>query len=70
MIVIRLREDSEMLDEVVVVGYGQQKKESVVGAITQTKGEVLQRAGGVLKKSRRLSSVAPVRGTTVRRWYW
>lgn len=47
MIVIRLREDSEMLDEVVVVGYGQQKKESVVGAITQTKGEVLQRAGGV-----------------------
>ena len=47
MIVIRLREDSEMLEEVVVVGYGQQKKESVVGAITQTKGEVLQRAGGV-----------------------
>ena len=47
MIVIRMREDSEMLDEVVVVGYGQQKKESVVGAITQTKGEVLQRAGGV-----------------------
>ena len=47
MIVVRLREDSEMLEEVVVVGYGQQKKESVVGAITQTKGEVLQRAGGV-----------------------
>lgn len=47
VIVVNLREDSEMLEEVVVVGYGQQKKESVVGAITQTKGEVLQRAGGV-----------------------
>ena len=47
MIVVTLREDSEMLDEVVIVGYGQQKKESVVGAITQTKGEVLERAGGV-----------------------
>lgn len=35
------------LDETIVVGYGQQKKESVVGAITQTKGEVLERAGGV-----------------------
>lgn len=47
MVVVTLREDSEILDEVVVVGYGQQKKASVVGAITQTKGEVLQRAGGV-----------------------
>ena len=47
MIMINLREDTEVLEEVVVVGYGQQKKESVVGAITQTKGEVLQRAGGV-----------------------
>ncbi len=47
MIVVVLREDSEMLEEVVVVGYGQQKKASVVGAITQTKGEVLERSGGV-----------------------
>lgn len=37
----------ESLDEVVVVGYGQQKKASVVGAITQTTGETLERAGGV-----------------------
>ncbi len=35
------------LDEVVVVGYGQQKKTSVVGAITQTSGATLARAGGV-----------------------
>lgn len=47
MIVVVLREDSEVLEEVVVVGYGQQKKASVVGAITQTKGEVLERSGGV-----------------------
>ncbi|MBN1926371.1 MAG: TonB-dependent receptor [Prolixibacteraceae bacterium] len=33
--------------ETIVVGYGQQRKESVVGAISQTKGEVLERAGGV-----------------------
>lgn len=33
--VIVLKEDSEMLEEVVVVGYGTQKKESVVGAISQ-----------------------------------
>jgi TonB-linked SusC/RagA family outer membrane protein len=39
--------DTEILDEVVVVGYGQQKKASVVGAITQTTGKVLERAGGV-----------------------
>lgn len=47
MIVVNLREDSEMLDEVVVVGYGQQKKASVVGAITQTSGKVLERAAGI-----------------------
>ncbi len=39
--------DNQQLGEVVVVGYGQQKKASVVGAITQTTGETLQRAGGV-----------------------
>lgn len=42
-----LSEDSQLLDEVVVVGYGQQKKQSVIGAITQTSGATLERAGGV-----------------------
>jgi TonB-dependent SusC/RagA subfamily outer membrane receptor len=42
-----LEDDNAELSEVVVVGYGQQKKASVVGAITQTSGEVLKRAGGV-----------------------
>lgn len=42
-----LKDDQSELNEVVVVGYGKQKKESVVGAITQVKGEVLERTGGV-----------------------
>ena len=44
---ITLASSNNILDDVVVVGYGQQKKVSVVGAITQTSGEVLERAGGV-----------------------
>ena len=44
---IVLEEDVTALDEVVVVGYGQQKKASVVGSITQTTGEVLERAAGI-----------------------
>lgn len=43
---ITLSEDTE-LEEVIVVGYGQQKKASVVGAITQTTGAVLERAAGI-----------------------
>lgn len=44
---VTLLTNTTQLDEVVVVGYGQQKKASVVGAITQTTGETLKRAGGV-----------------------
>lgn len=40
-----LREDSEMLDDVVVVGYGTQRKESVVGAIAQVNGSALVETG-------------------------
>ena len=40
-------EDDNAIGEVVVVGYGQQKKASVVGAITQTTGKVLERAAGI-----------------------
>jgi Outer membrane receptor for ferrienterochelin and colicins len=36
-----LKEDTELLDEVVVVGYGAQKKESVVGAISQVSSKEL-----------------------------
>ena len=44
---VTLESSSVQLEETVVVGYGQQKKESVVGAITQTTGEVLQRSAGI-----------------------
>lgn len=40
-----MREDSMVLEDVVVVGYGVQKKESVVGAISQVQGESLVDAG-------------------------
>lgn len=43
---VKLEDDNQM-QEVIVVGYGQQKKASVVGAITQTTGEVLERAAGI-----------------------
>ncbi len=46
-ITVTLKESSVELGETVIVGYGQQKKESVVGAITQTTGEVLQRSAGI-----------------------
>ena len=36
-----LEEDSELLDEVVVVGFGTQKKETLTGAVTQIKGDDL-----------------------------
>ncbi|MBR1687931.1 MAG: TonB-dependent receptor [Prevotella sp.] len=44
---IVMSEDNKQLNEVIVVGYGQQKKASVVGAITQTTGKVLERAAGI-----------------------
>lgn len=39
---VMLTEDSNKLDEVVVVGYGVQKKSSVTGAISQVKAEDIQ----------------------------
>ncbi len=36
---ITLKEDSEILDEVVVVGYGTQKKTTLTGSVTQVRGE-------------------------------
>lgn len=40
--VITLSEDSQLLEDVVVVGYGAQKKESVVGAISQLSNKDMQ----------------------------
>ena len=39
---IVLKEDSEVLDEVVVVGYGTQKKVNLTGAVTMADGDVLE----------------------------
>ena len=39
---VNLKEESNSLDEVVVVGYGNQKKVSVVGSITSVRPEALQ----------------------------
>ena len=43
-LVIKLLEDTQALDEVVVVGYGVQKKESLTGAISNIKNdEIIKR---------------------------
>lgn len=42
-----LKEDSQALDEVVVVGYGVQKKKLVTGATVQVKGDDIQRLNTV-----------------------
>ncbi len=62
-IAVTLKEDSEMLEEVVVVGYGAQKKESVIGAISQVSSKdllstpaanVSQAIAGKIQKSNRV----------------
>ena len=44
---VTLKEDAQALDEVVVVGYGVQKKKLVTGATVQVKGEDLQKLNTV-----------------------
>lgn len=39
---IRLREDNQVIDEVVVVGYGIQKKVNLTGAVSDVKSDLLQ----------------------------
>lgn len=56
---VTLKENSEQLDEVIVVGYGQQKKASVVGSIVQTSGATLERAGGVTSVGSALTGNLP-----------
>lgn len=42
-LLITLSEDAEMLDEVVVVGYGVQKKVNLTGSVSSVKGDALER---------------------------
>lgn len=44
-ILVKLTEEQNVLEEVVVVGYGTQKKESVVGAVSQVDSKALVNAG-------------------------
>ena len=57
---VNLVEDVESLDEVVIIGYGTQKKESVVGSISQVKGEdLLVRAAGIANVEEALQGNLP-----------
>src|SRR5512133_1833449 len=56
---IVLLEDMVSLEEIVVVGYGQQKKQSVVGAISTAKGSDLAKTGGLTNISSALSGLVP-----------
>ncbi len=58
-----LKENSLKIDEVVVVGYGTQKKASTVAAISQVTSEDLRKAGGVTNLSQALTGKMP--GVTV-----
>ena len=56
---IVLEETAVGVDEVVVVGYGAQKKESIVGAISQTTNEQLKRSGNVTDLKQALTGNLP-----------
>ncbi|SHJ57388.1 TonB-linked outer membrane protein, SusC/RagA family [Reichenbachiella agariperforans] len=51
--------DVTSLEEVVIVGYGEQKKETVVGAVSQTDAAVLERVAGVPNVSTALTGNLP-----------
>lgn len=59
LIKVVLYDDNLVLDEVVVVGYGQQKKASVVGAISQTDAKTLQKYDGVSNLGQALTGNLP-----------
>ena len=56
---LTLKEDLTKLDPVVVVGYGRQKKSSVVGAITQIDSDELKKSGGVSTVGQALQGKLP-----------
>ena len=56
---VMLESESVELDDIVVVGYGQQKKKSVVGSIVQTDSKTLERTGGVTSLGQALTGNLP-----------
>ena len=56
---VNMAPDTEAIEEVVIVGYGTQKKETVVGAITQTTSDELKKQGNVTNISDALTGAMP-----------
>jgi TonB-linked SusC/RagA family outer membrane protein len=56
---VQMLPEAKVMDEVVVVGYGVQTKQSVVGAIAQVKSDELTRTGGVTTVSNALTGLVP-----------
>ena len=52
---IKLVEDTQNLDEVVVVGYGVQKKVNLTGAVAQVTAKELESINGVLSVEKKLN---------------
>lgn len=57
--VITIEEDTELLEEVVVVGYGTAKKESLSGAVAVVKEEMLQEKGSLSSPVQALQGQVP-----------
>jgi TonB-linked SusC/RagA family outer membrane protein len=56
---VRMEMSYTALEEIVVIGYGYVQRESVVGAISQAKGEDLLRTGGVTNLSNAITGLLP-----------
>lgn len=65
IIKITMKEDSEILDEVVVVGYGVQKKATLSGSVTQVKGEEVLKGKATQNVASALQGTIP--GLTITR---
>lgn len=56
---VKMSEDSEVLDEVVVVGYGAQKKESLTGAVTVVSDKMIKDKGTLSNPAQALQGQVP-----------
>lgn len=54
-----IKEEANDIDAVMVVGYGTQKKSTLIGAVTQTGNKELQRTGGVTNLAQTLTGNLP-----------
>jgi len=56
---VTLKPDMQQISDVVVVGYGTQKKQTVVGSVVQTTGDELLKVGNVTTVSEALAGMLP-----------